>query len=73
MISQRIAETRIEGVAIISTVLLPPEMSYGNPYETMVFTSDDSLNFDKRTDTLTDAMLNHIDAIAHVVKETHGL
>ena len=73
MLSTKVAETRIEGVAIISTVLLPPNMSYGNPYETMVFTDDDSLIFDSRTDTLTDAMMTHIDAIAYVIKETHGL
>lgn len=73
MISTKIAETKIEGVAVISTVLLPANIAYGNPYETMVFTKDDSLSFDSRTDTLTDAMLNHIDAIAYVIKEIYGL
>ena len=73
MLSQKIAETKIEGVAVISTVMLPQNMAYGNPYETMVFTKDDSLMFDSRTDTVTDALLNHIDAIAYVIKETHGL
>lgn len=73
MLSQKIAETKIEGVAVISTVMLPQNMAYGNPYETMVFTKDDSLTFDSRTDTLVDSLMNHIDAIAYVIKEIHGL
>ena len=67
MLSTKIAETKINGVAVISTVLLPANIAFANPYETIVFTDDDSLTFDSRTDTLTDAMLNHIDAIAYVI------
>lgn len=73
MLSTKIAETKIEGVAVISTVMLPQNMAYGNPYETIVFTEDDSLTFDSRTDTLVDSLMNHIDAIAYVIKEIHGL
>lgn len=74
MISQRIAETRIEGVAVVSTVLLPPNMSYGNPYETMIFNGEETATYDTRSATLDEALLAHIDAITIVMKEiTDGL
>ena len=69
MISTQIAETKIKGVGVISTVLLPPNMSYGNPYETMIFNGEDVATHDTRSATLDEALLAHIDAITIVMKE----
>ncbi len=73
MLSTKVAETKIEGVGVISTVMLPQNMAYGNPYETMIFTDHEEIHYDTRTDTLVDSLMNHIDAIAYVIKEIHGL
>jgi len=74
MISKQIVGTKINGVGFISTVLLPPNVSYGNPYETMVFNEEDIATYDTRSATLDEALLAHIDAITIVMKEmTNGL
>jgi hypothetical protein len=76
MISKQIAKTKIEGIATVSTILLPSNMAYGNPYETMIFDGYDNAWHDTRCATLDEALLAHIDAISMVIKkmgETNGL
>jgi hypothetical protein len=68
MVSQKVAVTNIEGVAIVSTVILP-EFYDTTPYETIVFSDLPVLgDFLTRNRTKEDAMLTHIDAIALVLK-----
>lgn len=69
MISLKVATTKIEEIATISTVQLPPEVSYGNPFETMIFSDDDKFSeYQVRTATREEALLAHIDAIAFYIK-----
>lgn len=67
---QRVALTNInigEGITV-STVQLPPDQSLPNPFETMVFTEDETMNeYQVRSATLDEALLAHIDAIAYVI------
>ena len=65
----QVAKTNIEGVAIISTIQLPAEQSIYNPFETMIFSDDESKEeYQVRTATREEALLAHIDAIAFVIK-----
>lgn len=69
MRSIKVARTIIEPDITISTVQLPPEVSYGNPFETMIFSDDTKFdNYQTRSATLDEALLAHIDAIAFVIK-----
>lgn len=65
----KVAKTDIEGVAIISTVMLEHEHLYVHPYETMIFSDDEKFeDYQVRTTTREEALLAHIDAIAFVIK-----
>lgn len=68
MMPTPVAKTNIERVAIISTVQLPPNASFGNPFETMIFFEDESKEeYQVRSVTRAGALLAHIDAIAFVI------
>lgn len=68
MRSIKVAQTIIEPDITISTVQLPPNISYGNPFETMIFSDDSEFkNYQTRSATLDEALLGHIDAIAFVI------
>ena len=71
MRSTKVAQTIIEPDITVSTVQLPPNMSYGNPFETMIFSDDNDVigDYQTRSATLDEALLAHIDAIAFVIKE----
>ena len=65
----QVAKTQIEGIAIISTIQLPAKQSWSNPFETMIFSDDESKEeYQVRTATREEALLAHIDAIAFVIK-----
>lgn len=67
----QVAKTLIEGTAVISTIQLPPSQSIYNPFETMIFSDDESRDeYQVRSATLSEALLAHIDAIAFVIKES---
>ena len=69
MRSLQVAKTDISGVAVISTVQLPANLSYGNPFETMIFSENENINgHDSRSGSLDEALLAHMDAIAVVLK-----
>jgi len=70
MRSIKVAQTIIEPDITISTVQLPPGASFGNPFETMIFSGDDDVigDYQTRSATLDEALLAHIDAIAFAIK-----
>lgn len=69
MRSIRVAETKIESFATISTIQLPPIITSEILFETMIFPANEgAIDYQVRSTTRDDALLAHMDAIAVVLK-----